>query len=151
MDNELVGKKCANLGEMTRMGLPVPPGFALSVEAYSKFLSETSAKEEIRQYLGKFGKESLNIEQLQVFSKALRQIVESKEISNAMAKAIISYYDELSRRCNTSDVAVSARSAGPVSHPGQYETYLDIKGASDLLGKIVKVWASSFNPRSLAF
>ena len=28
--NSLVGKKCANLGEIAKIGLPVPPGFALS-------------------------------------------------------------------------------------------------------------------------
>ena len=30
-DNELVGKKCANLGELARIGVRVPPGFAISV------------------------------------------------------------------------------------------------------------------------
>jgi pyruvate,water dikinase len=38
-----------------------------------------------------------------------------------------------------------------VSHPGQYETYLNVKGKADLLDKIRKVWASTFNSRSLAF
>ena len=28
-DRELVGRKCANLGEMAKIGLRVPPGFAL--------------------------------------------------------------------------------------------------------------------------
>ena len=28
-----VGEKCANLGEMVKIGLRVPPGFAISVEA----------------------------------------------------------------------------------------------------------------------
>ena len=45
--NDLVGKKCANLGEMTRIGLRVPPGFALSLEAYKAFMSATGAVAEI--------------------------------------------------------------------------------------------------------
>ena len=36
--NDLVGKKCANLGEMTRAGFKVPCGFALSLEAYDRFM-----------------------------------------------------------------------------------------------------------------
>ena len=44
----LVGKKCANIGEMAKIGLPVPPGFALSVEAYKAFMLETNAVQEIR-------------------------------------------------------------------------------------------------------
>ena len=30
--NDMVGKKCANLGEMVHMGMQVPPGFAISVD-----------------------------------------------------------------------------------------------------------------------
>ena len=33
-DIGLVGGKGANLGELTRAGLPVPPGFIVTAEAY---------------------------------------------------------------------------------------------------------------------
>ena len=45
--NDIVGKKCANLGAMVKMGLPVPPGFALSLDMYRKFIRETGAEEEM--------------------------------------------------------------------------------------------------------
>ncbi|MGD0489140.1 MAG: PEP/pyruvate-binding domain-containing protein [Syntrophorhabdales bacterium] len=45
--HDLVGKKCAHLGEIAKIGLPVPRGFALSVSAYTNFMDETSATEEI--------------------------------------------------------------------------------------------------------
>jgi pyruvate,water dikinase len=67
-----------------------------------------------------------------------------------MEEAIVSHYKELCRRC-AAEVAVSTRSAGPVSHPGQYETFLNVVGGLDVVDKIKKVWASTFNPRSLAF
>ena len=38
-DNNIVGKKCANLGELTQAGFNVPPGYALSVEAYKRFMT----------------------------------------------------------------------------------------------------------------
>jgi pyruvate,water dikinase len=148
--NALVGKKCANLGEITKMGLPVPPGFALSVKAYEEFMERTNAIREIRDYLKKFGGGIESIEQFNEASRGIRQIVESKELPESMRQTILSYYEELCEKCAV-DVAVSTRSAGPVSHPGQYETYLNVRGKQDLLEKITKVWASSFNPRSLAF
>ncbi len=40
-DSEKVGKKCANLGELTGAGFRVPPGYAVSLEAYSRFMNET--------------------------------------------------------------------------------------------------------------
>jgi pyruvate,orthophosphate dikinase len=36
---ELLGGKGANLAEMTRLGLPVPPGFTITTEACRAFLS----------------------------------------------------------------------------------------------------------------
>jgi pyruvate,water dikinase len=48
------------------------------------------------------------------------------------------------------EMAVSTRSAGAASHPGQYETHLNVRGDLDVIEKIKKVWASTFNPRSLS-
>ncbi len=40
---DLLGGKGANLAEMTRMGLPVPPGFVITTEACRTYLSEGAA------------------------------------------------------------------------------------------------------------
>jgi pyruvate,water dikinase len=149
--DQLVGKKCANLGEMTRLGLPVPPGFALCVDLYNEFMTQTQASQEIAAYLGNEFRGGLSdIEDFGNASKKLRQIVEGKAMPDHFIEQIKSYYNELCERCGTDNVAVSVRSAGPKSHPGQYETYLNVRGISDVLEKIVKVWSSSFNPGSLA-
>ncbi len=149
--NDLVGKKCANLGEMAKLGMPVPPGFALSVKAYEEFMERTNATDEIRNYLKRFSGGIKTIEQFNEASREIRQIVESKEMPEGMKKLILAFYDDLCEKCHVNEVAVATRSAGPVSHPGQYETYLNVKGKEDLLKKIIKVWASTFNSRSLAF
>jgi len=148
-DRELVGRKCANLGEMAKIGLRVPPGFALSVEAYKDFMSMTGASDEIRKYLAK--SKPKDLKQCKQASVDIRQIIQSKVMPEKIEKALVSHYNELSRRCHTDEVAVSIRSAGPLSHPGQYETYLNVVGKSALVDKIKLVWASTFNPRSLAF
>jgi len=145
-----VGKKCANLGEMTRMGLRVPEGFALSLEAYGDFMSLTGAGEEIKEYLEKAEHDFKDIQQFNEASLKLRSIVESKELPLEMTEVILPYYRELCGRCNAQEVSVSTRSAGAASHPGQYETYLNVIGESDLKDKIIKVWSSTFNPRSLS-
>jgi pyruvate,water dikinase len=147
-DSDLVGKKCANLGEMTRMGLKVPPGFALSIDAYRDFMDMTGSIEEIRKYLDKA--KPKDIKQFNQSSAEIRQIVQSKAMPTEMEKTVVSYYRELCRKCDA-EVPISTRSAGPSSHPGQYETYLNVIGDSDLVDKIKKVWASTFNPRSLTF
>jgi pyruvate,orthophosphate dikinase len=54
---DLLGGKGANLAEMTRLGLPVPPGFIISTEACRVYLASGSTPagldEEIQQHLTK--------------------------------------------------------------------------------------------------
>jgi len=125
-----VGKKCANLGEMTRMRLRVPEGFALLLEAYRDFMSLTGAGEEINEYIEKADHVFQDIQQFNEASVKLRSIVLSKELPSEMNEVILSYYRELCGRCNAEEVAVSTRSAGAASHPGQYQTYLNVIGES---------------------
>jgi pyruvate,water dikinase len=82
-------------------------------------------------------------------SQTMRRIVEKETMPEVMANVIATFYDELCRRAGVSNVPVSVRSAGPVSHPGQYETYLYIRRKSEVIKKVIKVWSSTFNQRSL--
>jgi pyruvate,water dikinase len=149
--NDLVGKKCANLGEMAKTDLPVPRGFCLSVHAYTRFMDLTGAAEDIRLCLETHRPAADDIEGIRRLSQTMRGIVESRQMPVEMEDIIMSCYDKLCDRACALNVAVSCRSAGVVSHPGQYETYLNVKGREDLMDKIRKVWASTFNQRSLAF
>jgi pyruvate,water dikinase len=148
--NDQVGKKCANLGEMTKLGLRVPPGFAISLEAYKDFMSFTGADREVKGYLDNVGHVFESIQHFNEASTELRRIVESKDMPREIEKTVLSHYQELCQRCNTEDMAVSTRSAGAASHPGQYETHLNVRGDLDVIEKIIKVWSSTFNPRSLS-
>lgn len=147
---DFVGNKCANLGEMCKLGLRVPPGFALSIEAYKDFMEMTGNLQKIERLLNKSAAKELNLNRINEASSHIRQLVESKAMPEEMEEMITSCYSELCRRCHTTKVAVSTRSAGPVSQPGQYETYLNVVGESDVIGAVKKVWSSTFNPRSLA-
>ena len=149
-NNDQVGKKCANLGEMTKMGLRVPPGFALTLDAYKAFMSLSGADKEVADYIKGAGHNFEEIRHFNEASEVLRRIVESKTMPEKMQAFILSHYRELCRRCGVKDVPVSTRSAGAASHPGQYETYLNVIGEADVIDKIKKVWASTFNPRSLS-
>jgi pyruvate,water dikinase len=150
--NDIVGKKCANLGEMRRAGIPVPPGFAISLRAYEKFMTETGATDEIREYLETFSADPdnpANIPEYDDAAKVIRGIVESKKMPDDMAPIIAKHYDELCKKIGESDVPVATRSAGTASHPGQYETFLHVTGTSEVMKNIIKVWSSTFNARSL--
>lgn len=150
--NDLVGKKCANLGEMTRMGLAVPPGFALSLDAYRLFVKESGLASEMEKVVQKYG--DLQGQGITVFdqiSQTLRNMIGARPIPENLETQILGYYQELSRRLGVDNPAVSVRSAGTESRPGMFETYLNVRGQEDLLEKVKKVWASAYTTRAVAF
>jgi len=150
---DLVGKKCANLGELTNGGFRVPPGFALSLHAYDAFLHDTGVATEIRRFFATFAADPLNPGDISKFSEAAEHVqglLESTRMPARMEAAIADRYSALCERVGVSDVEVAVRSAGPASHPGQYDSFLNVRGQEDVLRNVVKVWASTFNARSLA-
>ncbi len=150
--NDIVGKKCANLGEMVKMGLPVPPGFALSIDMYREFIRESGAEEKMSLYLEGLGdlKEG-GIRLFEEISSTIRGLIMGKEMPPGIQDAITDHYQALCEKVGIPDVAVSVRSAGTESRPGMFETYLNVRGVEDVLEKVKKVWASAYTTRAVAF
>ena len=151
-NNNIVGKKCANLGEMIKGGFNVPLGYALSVEAYKRFMQETEATKRLLKYLENFKADPNNIADTLKYDKAsqdIREIVESIMMPSDMEKTVKEYYLELCDIAGRKNIFVATRSAGPVSHPGQYETYLNVSGPEDVVKNVTRVWSSTFNARSI--
>lgn len=150
--SDLVGKKCANLGELIKAGFRVPNGFALTLTAYEKFMEEIGIINEIKQYLKAFSadpNEMADIIKYEEASRVIRQMVESKDMPVKMEATIAQYYQNLYPSNGICKLSVAIRSSGPVSHPGQYETFLHISEKSNVIKHIIKVWSSTFNHRSL--
>ncbi|MBA4392593.1 MAG: hypothetical protein C0407_03475 [Desulfobacca sp.] len=150
-DNDLVGKKCANLGEMTRLGMRIPPGFAISIEGYERFMAETGAGEEIRRYVQE-NKDYLKEVKGQIkASQAIRNIIESKEMPLDMRDELFRFYEQLKERAGGKELSVAVRSSGSVSMPGQMESYLNVRWKEAVLQKVIQVWGSAFTTRAIAF
>jgi pyruvate,water dikinase len=150
-DNDLVGKKCANLGEMSRLGLRVPPGFAVSVDGYERFMAESGAGEQIRRYVGD-NRHLLDKVEFQVQAgRQIREFIESKEMPKAMREELQDHYTDLCKRLDMENVPVAVRSSGAVSMPGQMETYLNVVGRREVTRMVIRVWGSAFTTRAIAF
>jgi pyruvate, water dikinase len=150
--NNIVGKKCANLGELTKAGFHVPPGFALSVKAYDRFMKETEATDILLEFLKTLSADPDNIgdtPKYEIASKRMRELVEQVKMPPDMEETVRNYYAELCRMTGKENLFVATRSAGPLSHPGQYETYLNVSGPEDVVKNVIRVWSSTFNTRSI--
>lgn len=150
--NDRVGKKCANLGELTYAGFRVPPGFATTLDAYSWFMNGTGLKARIEEFLGTFEADQnkvVDMPQFDAASKVIRQMVNETPMPKELEATVREYYDALCETTGVPDTPVATRSAGPASHPGQYESYLHVSGASEVVRNVVRVWSSTLNTRSL--
>jgi len=153
--NDMVGKKCANLGELVKIGLRVPYGFALSVKAYETFMEETGLKEKVSQIVEKEINAGLDVEKeigrMIEMSANIREAIEAADVPPGLAGQISNYYAELQKKTGIPDVPCAVRSSGAVSMPGQMETYLNIRGMSEIIRNVKKVWASAFTTRAIVF
>lgn len=149
----IVGKKCANLGEMSNVGLPAPPGFAISIVGYERFMKESGVGQEITDCL----KQNYSTEMLkkageaEVASQTIRKMIEDKTMPWDMEDEITNAYSTLCKEIGKDDVEVAVRSSGAVSMPGQFETYLYVQGAREVIRNVIRCWGSTFTPRAIMF
>ncbi len=149
---DLVGRKCANLGEMTRLGMRVPPGFAISVDGFEQYMQVTGLGERIEAYFASLGEDLCDSVQKQMdASQAAKLLIAQTPLPADIAAEIESNYEALCARCGVPDLPVAVRSSGSVSMPGQMETYLYVRGAAEVTRRVLEVWESTFNTRAIAF
>ena len=156
-DIPLVGGKNANLGEMISAGLPVPPGFAVTAYAYEKFIKTTHIAKKIYEIINKTVTDKNDPKQYAEASKKIRELIEKTSVPEEIAISIKSAYKKLNEKLNLKDVFVAVRSSATAedlpgaSFAGQQETYLNVKGAAELIEKVVKCWSSLFTPRAIFY
>ncbi len=141
-DFNLVGKKNANLGEMMKAGIPVSPGFALTLYANDLFITKTGIKNELDKYLKELGQ--VSYEKSLKASEFAVNLIEQADIPAEITDEAFREYEKLCGMCGVKDVPVAVRSSGAVSMPGQMETFLNIRGQNDLAKYIKKTWASAY-------
>ncbi|MBS7647581.1 MAG: phosphoenolpyruvate synthase [Candidatus Bathyarchaeia archaeon] len=156
-DIPLVGGKNANLGEMLNAGIPIPPGFAVTANAYRKFIEETSISEKVYKIIEEIVKDPNDVKQYEKASKEIRALIESASMPKDIENAIRRAYRELCKRLNVDKVPVAVRSSATAedlpdaSFAGQQETYLNVIGEDEVVKKTVKCWSSLFTPRAIFY
>jgi pyruvate,water dikinase len=156
-DIPLVGGKNANLGEMLQAKIPVPPGFAVTAQAYHEFLTKTGIAEKVYSTIAETVTDPENPKHYEEASKRIRKIIESTPVPVEIEKAIKAAYETLNKKLGIADTFVAVRSSATAedlpdaSFAGQQETYLNVRGADDLLDKTVKCWSSLFTPRAIFY
>lgn len=144
-----VGGKAANLGETTRAGLPVPPGFCLTTEAYRRAVGPAGL-EDVHSALAATGDHDLAA--LATLAARARELILGVDVPPEIAASVRESYAALG-----TDVPVAVRSSATAedlplaSFAGQQDTYLNVLGADAVLDAVRRCWASLWTDRAVAY
>ena len=156
-DVPTVGGKGANLGEMTAAGLPVPPGFVLTIDAYEAFCNANELGRRIGAELDGIAPDDPAA--LSKVSSSLRAMVVGGTMPDALRAAIEDAYDALvaPHAAHAAHTRVAVRSSATAedtaqfSFAGMFESFLNVAGADALVEAVKKCWASTFGARVLYY
>lgn len=165
-DVAIVGGKNASLGEMyqelTKQGVNIPNGFAITANSYRYFAAYNKINEKINQIIRnlksvKKHKSKAAIKQLQKSGIKIRSLILKSRFPSDLETEIVNFYGQLCRFYKTKDVDVAVRSSATAedlpsaSFAGQLESFLNIKGKKQLFQSIKQCFASLFTDRAISY
>src|SRR5215213_2785806 len=144
-----VGGKAANLGEMIRAGLPVPPGVCVTTDAYRMVVASGA----LDGVLDEFDAVAADdVAALTALAGRARAALLAAPVPPAVADAVAAAYAHLG-----TDVPVAVRSSATAedlpsaSFAGQQDTYLNVVGASSVIDAVARCWASLWTDRAVVY
>jgi pyruvate,water dikinase len=148
-DIPTVGGKGANLGEMTKAGIPVPTGFIVTANAYFDFLQSSKINDKIRHRLGPL--DVSNSKQLQKTSTEVKQLILNATMPPELAKEIKKAYTQMDKGLVAVRSSATAEDLPEASFAGQQSTFLNIQGEEKVVSAVQACWASLFEPRAIFY
>ncbi|RLC93888.1 MAG: phosphoenolpyruvate synthase [Chloroflexi bacterium] len=148
-DIPLAGGKGANLGEMTRSQIPVPPGFVVTAYAYFRFLEEAKLTEKIRAYLtGLDARDSKTLEQA---ANQIKDLISQATMPAGIAEEIRQAYRSMGGGLVAVRSSATAEDLPEASFAGQQRTFLNVEGEDSVVAAVQGCWASLFEPRAIFY
>ena len=142
------GGKGASLGEMSRTGLPVPPGFVVLAAAFDRFLEETDLEMEVASALKKVNYKDIN--SVDKASNIIRDLIHDKVMPADIKKEVLLEFKKLKAKFVAVRSSATAEDSSTASWAGELETYLDTT-EKNLLDNVRRCWSSLFTPRAIFY
>lgn len=144
----LAGGKGASLGEMTQVGLSIPPGYVVLAPTFDQFLEDTDLNIEIETILKRVNPKEM--ESVEKASEEIRSLIDSNKISKNLRTEIIKEFKRLRARFVAVRSSATAEDSKIASWAGELETYLNVT-ENNLIKSVIKCWSSLFTPRAIFY
>ncbi len=144
------GGKGANLGELTRAGLPVPPGFVVTADAYlGRDGRRRGARRARRARAAR--STSTTIRRSPTAPSRLQELVHKAGLPLELRAEIIDAYGRLGSGRVAVRSSATAEDTGDTSFAGMNQTFTNVTAAEELCTRIVDCWASLFGERVVSY
>lgn len=148
-DVSTVGGKGANLGEMTKARIPVPPGFIVTANAYFDFLQKSKITDKLRSLLKPL--DPNDSKQLQQISIEVKQAILNAPMLPELADEIKKSYREMGGGLVAVRSSATAEDLPEASFAGQQSTFLNVEGEEAVVAAVQGCWASLFEARAIFY
>ncbi|UMV49312.1 hypothetical protein LMZ02_08175 [Paenibacillus macerans] len=138
-----VGGKGANLGEMLRLGLPVPQGFCITAAAYRAAVSSCNLREKLNESVQRRDWAACAAEAKAYFS--------GLALPEELLSVLVLSYRSLGEGAVAVRSSATAEDLADATFAGQQETYLNIEEENEFLAAVRKCWASLWSERALHY
>ncbi len=151
----LLGGKNTSLGILTKAGLPVPPGFAVSADAYRQVFVDTGVQDEIATLMTLV--DPSDPRGVARIGHQIREVILGITFPAPLAGALREAYAELSRRAGIEHLPVAVRSSATcedrpdASFAGEHDTYLWVRGADAVADHVLRCWSSLYTDRAICY
>jgi pyruvate,water dikinase len=148
-----VGGKGGSLGELTRAGIAVPPGFVVKTAAFEQFIAVLERTEPLRARVEALRADDL--ESIATCAKQLRERIVAAALPADLLAELTAAHAALSAQARAEDVAVrssaTTEDASDASFAGLQDTYLWVRGAAHTLERVRACWASLYSVESISY
>ncbi len=145
-----VGGKGANLGELTRAGLPVPGGFCVTTRAWAAHIADHPAFESLLAELEQV--EPDDLDGVRALGGRIRAALTAREMPAAVRAAVVEAWRAAGvEHPYAVRSSATAEDLPTASFAGQQDTYLNVIGEADLLDRVRACWASLYTDRAILY
>jgi pyruvate, water dikinase len=150
-DEPAFGGKSANLGELLAADIPVPPGFAISTDAFHAFIKDAGLENRISSALA--GVSPSDVDAIGRASHAISEAMRFAPVPATVREQIAEHYAQLPE--DSSPVAVRSSAVGEDSQSatfaGQQETYLWVRGTEHVCDAVRDCWVSLYSVPAISY
>ena len=152
-DRAQVGGKGGSLGELTRAGISVPPGYVLRTVGFERFLSALEREAPVRAAVAALAHDDLDA--ITACSRVLRARIEAGALPREVLAELAAAHERLVGADSGLPLAVrssaTCEDAADASFAGLQDTYLWVRGPEEMVRRVRSCWASLYSVESISY